>query len=79
MTAAPPGLALSGELRANAYQNLGQEEGFPRRGAPSVGSGGSRENSDHRSSNRTNEVSVEARSALPVEQRPDIDQRARGE
>eukprot|EP00969_Alexandrium_andersonii_P202135 8932108-Alexandrium_andersonii.AAC.1 len=28
MTAAPPGLALSGELRANAYQNAGREEGF---------------------------------------------------
>eukprot|EP00969_Alexandrium_andersonii_P330509 14607580-Alexandrium_andersonii.AAC.1 len=49
MTAAPPGLALRDELRANAYQNTGQEEGFSRRGAPSVGSGGSRENSDHRS------------------------------
>eukprot|EP00969_Alexandrium_andersonii_P340239 15039740-Alexandrium_andersonii.AAC.1 len=48
MTAAPPGLALSGELRANAFQNIGQEEGFSRRGTLSVGSGGSRENSDHR-------------------------------
>eukprot|EP00969_Alexandrium_andersonii_P035651 1561704-Alexandrium_andersonii.AAC.1 len=28
MTAAPPGLVLSGELRAHAFQNTGQEEGF---------------------------------------------------
>eukprot|EP00969_Alexandrium_andersonii_P116549 5152330-Alexandrium_andersonii.AAC.1 len=65
MTAAPPGLALSGELRANAYHNIGQEEGSSRRGTPSVGSGGSRGNVDHRGSNRRDEVSIDANSELP--------------
>eukprot|EP00969_Alexandrium_andersonii_P080481 3547789-Alexandrium_andersonii.AAC.1 len=62
MTAAPPGLARSGGLRVNAYQNTGQEGGSSRRGGPSVGSGWPRESSDHRSGNGTGAMPVEARS-----------------
>eukprot|EP00969_Alexandrium_andersonii_P292058 12908223-Alexandrium_andersonii.AAC.1 len=69
MAVAPPGLARSGELHARAYQNTGRGEGFLRRGTPSVGSGGSRENADHRCSDRMNEVSVDARSEFPAEPR----------
>eukprot|EP00969_Alexandrium_andersonii_P211079 9322968-Alexandrium_andersonii.AAC.1 len=56
MDVEPPGMARSE-----------RNEDFSRRGRPSVGSGGSRENKDHRSIDGVNEAAVDARPELPME------------